>query len=49
MKLIQKPGEEKLITSKQKAFGLNTTIIFCMEISFIEKSSNFLLLGKPGS
>ena len=46
MKLIQQPGEEKLLISKQKALSLQ---YFCMKIFCIENRSIFLLLDKPGS
>ena len=46
MKLIQKPGEEKLLISKQKALSTN---LFCMKIYFLENRLNFLFSGKSGS
>ena len=45
MKLIQLPGKEKLLISKQKALNFNTTNAFCMEILFLENRSQFLFLG----
>ena len=41
MKLIQQPGEEKLLTPKQKALSFDTINIFCMKIFFMENSSKF--------
>ena len=49
MKLLQQPGNEKLLISKQKALSFSTTNTFCIKIFFPEKSSNVLFLGKPGS
>ena len=49
MKLIQQPGKEKLLISKQKALSFNTTNIFCMKISSKKISQFFLFLVTPAS
>ena len=48
MKLIQHPGKEKVLISKQKALSFKTTNTFSMQILFLENSSDFLFLGTPG-
>ena len=46
MKLKQKPGGENQLISNKKPLALSQQF-FCVKISFIEDSSDFLFLGKP--
>ena len=41
MKLVQQPGKEELLISKQKALSFKTTNNFCMKNFFIEIAQCF--------
>ena len=49
MKLIQQPGKKKLLVSKPNLSALTQQILFAFYMLFVQNSSSFLFLGKPGS